>query len=219
MSTSKRFALFILALIIVFFLVLVFWPFILNSIIIPISTVVWIVLRIYVLSIDQKYYWGAFILGIMVLVLWQFFQEEPNPEPDKIKEENIIFTDIEFWQNKFLNLSNNQIDRQLIKKELIHLLTAMYTAEQQDKSQYMILDAIIEKEIPLPETIYDFLFSEELKGKQRSIIKTLKKIWQTPVNWIKLKGIRETQMMETQRMIIEILSLIEISLEIKHDNQ
>ena len=61
MNISKRLVIVVFLLLIILFVGLLFWPFVLDDIIAPASLVVWILLRIFVLSIDQKYYWGAAI--------------------------------------------------------------------------------------------------------------------------------------------------------------
>ena len=65
MKFSRRMVISILFIVIILLFGMFFWPFILNNIITPIALAVWLLLRIFVLSIDQKYYWGAIIFVVV----------------------------------------------------------------------------------------------------------------------------------------------------------
>jgi hypothetical protein len=219
MNKSRRILLFTLSLIFILYLVIVFWPFIVSKIIVPISTALWIGLRIFILSVDQKLYWVAFTLGILVLIFRRLVHGESSPEPDQTLGEVVKFKDIDTWQNNLSIYSNSLTEQQFIRHKLIDLLTAMYAAEQEEICSYMVLDAIRRKEIPLPEPLFLMLFPEEPERKQRSIMNTLKKIWLAPSNWIRQNRISKNRTMETRRMITEVLTYIETSLEMNHEQQ
>ncbi len=217
MAISKRIVLFTLILFVSLILILVFWPFIVNEFVMPIAKVVWLGLRIFVLSIDQKYYWGAFTLVLMLVLFRHFFQGGPEVEAEKGTYTSVVFTDIEYWQNNFMTYSNSPAEQDFIKRELIQLLTSMYASTQDGTPQFLVLDAIKEKAIPLPEHIYAFFFSEELQDKRPSFKKTLKNILQMPLKWINQKREGKIRAMQTRRMIEEVLIFMESSLGIDYD--
>ena len=51
---------------IIIFGALLFWPFVLNDVIRPMAMAVWVLARILVLSIDQKYFWYAVAFSIVI---------------------------------------------------------------------------------------------------------------------------------------------------------
>ncbi len=103
-------------------------------------------MRIFVLSIDQKYYWGAFTLVLMLVLFRHFFPGRPEVEAEKGTYTSVVFTDIEYWQNNFMTYSNSPAEQDFIKRELIQLLTSMYASTQDGTPQFLVLDAIKEKQ-------------------------------------------------------------------------
>ena len=80
MKFSRRMVISILFVMLILLVGMLFWPFILNEIIKPIALVVWLLLRIFVLSIDQKYYWGA-IIFVVVVFLFRLLSQDTNTVP------------------------------------------------------------------------------------------------------------------------------------------
>ena len=80
MSRSKRFVLVSLVAALVLFLGLLFWPFVLATILQPIALVLWLLLRILVLSVHQKYFWYALVFAA-VLVLFRLLRQTPSEAP------------------------------------------------------------------------------------------------------------------------------------------
>lgn len=78
MNSSRRLTLIGFLLLLTLFVGLLFWPFILNDIITPASLVVWLLLRIFVLSIGQKYYW-AVIIFLTAFFLYRRLLPLPPP--------------------------------------------------------------------------------------------------------------------------------------------
>jgi len=219
MAHTKRILLFSFSFIFILFLVIVFWPFIFTKIIVPISTVIWIGLRMFVLSLDQSLYWVVFTLGIMVLILRRLVQWESNTENDKTLGVVVKFRDIETWHNKLSIYANTITEQESIRQKLLDLVAAWYAAEQEDKIPYLVSDAMRRKEIPLPDSIYTILFTEETEENERSFKRMLKKILHAPANWMMQKRIQRNRAMETRRMITEVLTYLETSLEINNEHR
>ena len=68
MNISRRSVVSILFAAVILFVGVLFWPFILTNIINPTALVVWLLLRLLVLSIHQKYYWTAIIFVVLVFL-------------------------------------------------------------------------------------------------------------------------------------------------------
>ncbi len=69
MKISRRLVIFIFFLLVVLFAALLNWPVVMSEIIEPFSLVAWLLLRIFVLSIDQQYYWIALILTVSIFAI------------------------------------------------------------------------------------------------------------------------------------------------------
>jgi hypothetical protein len=200
---------------------LLFWPFILNEIITPTSQVVWVLLRIFVLSIDQKYYWGAIIL---IIAIFLYLRLLPPPHPTIQSEDsqhlNETMRTLDYWRSLFNLIDQRVQDDEMLKKELARLLLSYYATKQHTLADFRLYDALQQGKIPLPEQMHAFLFPEEPQPVGRSLIihtrKLVQSIKNTPRKWIRRWTGQETA--ERHRMIDEILCFMETSLEMKNDD-
>ena len=215
MNISKRVVTSILVTAIILFAVLLFWPFILSNIIKPIALVVWVLLRILVLSIDQKYFWMAIVFVAVFFLFRLLPQEQPVVESDTYLETNATIKSIGYWRILLTYNDQNIREEKILRRELLQLLTSLYASKQHSSTNFDIYDALQRGEIPLPENIRAFLFSEEPHKSEGSIKKFFQAIQKTPRKWIRQWTGQEKA--EHYRTIDEVLCFIETSLEIKND--
>lgn len=219
MKISKSKMLYILILVLLAFLAVVYWPALYLNIIYPISGALWIFLRIFILSIDQKYYWGVLIFGALVYFMCILFQESGSPEADEEQEsETIAYQGIESWENTFNTYTSDWGEKFFIKRELTNLLTTIYLDADRRDPSYIILDKIKNKQIEIPEHIYSFLFQDELNREPGSWQERVKKFVQTPIRWIKHGEQIRHRRLASKKMVNEIITFLETSLEIRHDD-
>jgi hypothetical protein len=217
MNKSTRLGFFLLLVIILLFVGVFFWPFILNEIIRPAALVVWLFLRIFVLSIGQSLYWIAIIFAVLVF-LARFLSRSHSPlPPDESLDPNKTIESIRYWRIRFSLTTNSPRDQINIKRELAHLLASLYESKQRTSINFEIYDALQRGQIPLPDHLHTFLFPEEPQESGRSIKKLLESIRQLPRKWIRRWTGQETA--EQYRMIEEVLGFMETSLEIKNDER
>jgi len=216
MKYSRRMIVSILFGMLLLLFVMFFWSFVFNQIITPIALTAWLFLRIFVLSIDQNYYWGA-IIFVVVVFLFRLHSEAPSTPPigDSLDANDTMRT-IEYWQSRFLLTNPSAYDDKEIKRELIHLVASLYASKQRSSPSFIIYDALERGEIPLPDHIHSFLFAGEPKESTQSLKGFMRAIQETPRKWIRRWTGQQTK--EYHRMIDEILSFMETSLEIEHDN-
>lgn len=195
------------------FITLVFWPFILNEIIRPVALVVWLLLRVFILSIDQKYYWGALILSMLFFLYRLLPQVSATAYPEFSESSNATLRAIGYWRNIFFLTGHEDYDSQTLKKELAGLLITHYATKQRTVANLEIHEALQQKEIPLPEDVYAFLFANEPQENQRSLKNRLQAIAKAPQKWLRRASGREAA--EHKRMINEVLAFLETALEIK----
>ena len=215
--SSRRLVISLLIGAILLFVGLLFWPFIRINIVEPTALALWLLLRILVLSIDQKYFWYAAII-LAVIFLFRLLRQEPasiqeEPHPDT----NATIQNIGYWRVLFTYNDQDVRDEKILKGKLIGLLTSLYASKQSTSSDYRVYDALQQGRIPLPENIRTFLFPSEPQESGGPIERLLQSIQRTSRKWIRQWTGREKS--EYYRMIDEVLDLVETSLEIKNDDR
>ena len=213
MKTSQRVVLACLVAAILLLAGLLFWPFILSNIIKPTALVVWLLLRILVLSIDQKYFWLALIFFAAVFVFRILSYARETVQPDVYLQSNATLDNIEYWRVRFAGNSHNIWEEKTLKRDLLHLLISCYASNQNTANNFDMYQALEQGEVPLPEHIRDFLFSQEPREPDRSIKSFFRSIRETPRKWIDRWTGQEKA--KQYQMIAEALSFMETSLEIK----
>jgi hypothetical protein len=192
---------------------ILFWPVVLNDIIAPVSLMVWFLLRIFVLSIGQDYYWGA-IIFVVVIFLIRLLSQDPNPVGvEDFPETNATIKKIGYWNNLFTQTGNDVLNEKYIKRELIRLLLSLYASKRRTPADFKLFEALRYRAIPLPEHIHDFLFPDEPKESRRSLKGLLHSVRETPRRWIRRWTGREIAY--HFQMLDEVICFMEDSLEIK----
>jgi hypothetical protein len=213
MNISRRPVIVVFFLLIILFVGMFFWSFVLNEIITPISLAVWILLRVFVLSIDQKYYWGAIIFITSIFLYYHFLPpHQPTVQSEDFQNSNEIMRTIGYWRSLF-TLTNRD---KTLKKELARLLLSRHATKQRTLPYFRLYDALQQGEIPIPDQIHAFLFLEEPQEVGRSFKKLVQSIRNTPRTWIRRWTGQESA--EYYRMIDEVFCFIETSLEMENDD-
>jgi hypothetical protein len=216
MKISKSVAIGLLFVGLTLLLGMFFWPFILNQIITPTATAVWLLLRLFVLSIDQIYYWGAIII-LVIVFLFRWLPQEPITFPSgDILSENETIINIGRWRNLFIVTEDSVQDDRFFKQELIHLLLSLYATKQRASNNYLLYEALQRGEFPLPERIHTFLFPGEPQKSKWLVVNLFQSARTSLRKWKRRWTGQETA--DHYQMIDEILRLIESSMEMKNDD-
>lgn len=195
-----------------------YWPFILDEIIAPTSLGVWVLLRIFVLSIDQKYYWVAVILiSSFFLCLRLLPRVPPDVQSEGFRDTNATMSSIGFWHILFADISRKVQDDRILKKELVYLLLSLYATNQHTTADFRLFAALQSGQIPLPEHIHTLLFTEEPQESKQPIKRLPHFIKKTFRKWV--RGWTGQERAEHHREIDELLCFMETSLEIKNDER
>jgi hypothetical protein len=195
---------------------MLFWPFILNDIVTPISQVVWLLLRLFVLSIDQKYYWGAIIFIVFFFIYRLFSPIRPIVRSEGFQNSDANMRAIDHWHSLFTMTAHDVLDKKSLKRELVGLLLSLYATKQRTSADFRLYEALQRGEISIPEHIHNFLFLEEPQKAGWSFKKLIQSIQNAPRKWIHRWTGQEIA--EHYRMIDEVLSFLEASLEMKNDD-
>src|SRR5829696_9263047 len=185
MNRSKRVVLSLLIAAILLFLGLLFWPFLLNNIIRPAALVLWLLIRILVLSIHQKYIWYVAIFLSFILLFRFLPQEQSDVQPYSPREPNTVLINIGSWHNLFVYNGQSAREEETLKRELTYLLTSLHVSNQSESNHFGIRDAMQKGDIPLPGNIHAFLFSQELPASGGLLRRFFQSIRKTPRQWIR----------------------------------
>lgn len=213
MNISRRLIVSFLVAAIILFVGLLFWPFIFHNIIEPTAAAVWLLLRILVLSIDQKYFWYASILVAVIFLFRLLPREQSAIQTNSYAHMNATITHIGYWRVLFTYDGQDVRDEKTLKRELIHLLTSLYASKQSASNNFAVYEALQRGEIPLPQHMHTFLFPVELQDSGGPMKRFIQSIRKRARKWIRQRTGQEKA--DHYRMIDEVLNFLETSLEIK----
>jgi hypothetical protein len=107
-------------------------------------------------------------------------------------------------------------DQETLKRELIHLLLSLYASKQRTSTSFLLYEALQKGELPLPEHIRTFLFPDEPKESKWSFNKLMQSFRTAAQKWMQRWTGQEIA--DHYRMIDEVLSFMETSMEMKNDD-
>jgi len=215
-TISRRLALSLFVLLLALFASLLFWPFVLDNLLTPIALVIWLLLRIFVLSIGQQYYWGAVTLAALFLLFRLLPDETASAAEENSLESNETMKTVEYWRSLFTLGDNNIRDSKTLKWELTRLLLSHFATRQHKAADFELYDALQRGDVPLPQNIHAFLFTEEPQVARRSLMQRLQAVGQAPRNWIRRWSGAEAA--EYYHMIDAVFSFMEAFQETKNDD-
>jgi hypothetical protein len=193
-----------------------FWPFVLNKIIEPTSLAIWLLLRIFVLSIDQKYYWGAIIFVIAIFLFRLLPQNQIDIQSDNFLESNAAIKNVEYWRVLFTQTGQSIQDEETLKRELTRLLLSFYASKHCTSTNFLLYESLQRGELPLPVHIHKFLFSDKPKKTKWSLNQFIQSVGTAARKWIRRWTGQEAA--EYYRMIDDVLSFMERAMEMKNDD-
>jgi hypothetical protein len=182
----------------------------------PLSILFWLFWRA-VQSFDQAIYW---ILVILSIALYAFFRNLGRtagagsaPSPDS----NVTLEKINHWRI-LIPLTADEIDApNVIKQNLAKMLTAIHASRQPESAHWEIDEALRQRRIPLPESIYGFLFPAEPAEKPPFLLRITEDFLQAPLKLARRLSGRETA--GYYRSIEKVLTYMESLMEKKHDEK
>lgn len=196
----------------------VFWPFIAAQIIAPIALLAWLLLRIFVLSISQQFYWYGAILAVLITLFRLWPQSFNNAPFEKHAEMNVAINTFERWRNLFSPTNSDAHSTGTLRQELVWLLLSLHATKQQFDADHQLHGALRRREIDLPDAIHAFLFPDETPAKPRSFLQRSLDFWLTPLKWAQRRRRQQREMAQRHDRIDEVLGYIEKSLETNNDN-
>jgi hypothetical protein len=169
------------------------------------------------LSIHQKYFWYAAILAAIIVLYRLLPRARMDVDPDTSAETNSTMTNIAYWRGQFIYNGETVREQKNLKRELTYLLASLYASKQSTSNDYRIHDALQQGKIPLPQNIHAILFAQEPSLSGGPLRRFIGSIRRTATKRIRQWTGQEEA--EHYKMIDELLTFMETSLEIKHDDR
>ena len=220
MKISRRTVLIIAFILGLFLLVGFSFPsFVQDNFITPIALVLLLCWRI-VQSIDQQVYWIALIFSVVIYALVRLYrsiQGSDTFEQTQSLNLNAALEQIRYWRTS-IRLTDFKIDRSnILEHNLAKMLAAVYASKQLHVTQYEIYSALEQREMPLPDPVYTFLFPAQSSGAKRSIKQILRSLRDIPRKRIHRWTGREKA--EYYQLLDQVLKFMESVMENEHDDK
>jgi hypothetical protein len=193
-----------------------FREFIFKNFIWPLAFVAWVFWRD-VLSVDQVIYWILLILSIMLYAFIRNARRSANISSAPSPDSNATLEEINRWRI-VIPLTTDEIDTpNILKQNLGKMLTVIYTSRQPESAHWEVDEALRQRRIPIPESIYGFLFPAKPAEKAPFFLRIARDILQAPGKLARRWSGRETA--GYYRSIEEVLTYMESLMEKKHDDK
>jgi hypothetical protein len=188
-----------------------------QAVILPVATAAWLLLRFFVLSVDQEVYWWGLISLVVIVILGRLAlgaKTQGKPSMDQYTASALSRDRADYWRSSILLNAHSAGERDLFRRDLMWLFTSMHASRREGNENYKIREAIQKREIPVPEYVHSFFFPMLPGAPERPY-------WRHPISWLKhifrprrRPGRKKSQYFDS---IDEVLSYLETSLEMNDD--
>jgi hypothetical protein len=176
MKGPERLVLSLLVFAAILFACVLFWPFLLENILKPLSLTGWLLLRIFLLSISQATIWGILIVAAILFFAFRFLLSGSAEAEYGTRPANSTLTNLEFWRTS-MSVRPYYPDKIIdLRKKMIQVLVSIYASRKRIPPNFTVLEAFQQGDIPLPPAVHAFLFAVEKKEPWRAFPDWLKRI-------------------------------------------
>lgn len=220
MKISRRTILIVAFILGLFLLVGFSFPsFIQDNLITPIALMLWLCWRI-LRSFDEQVYWIALIFAVVfysLIRLYRSAQAVDTFEQTQSPDSNAVLERMSYWRTSIL-LTGFEIDQSnRLGRSLANMLADLYASKQLHVAPHEIYSALEQRQMPLPEPIYTFLFPAQSSGAKRSVKQILRNLRDTPRRQFRRWTGREKA--EFYQLLDQVLEFMESVMENKHDDK
>ncbi|MGA2613691.1 MAG: hypothetical protein ABSG38_09580 [Spirochaetia bacterium] len=215
MTVSLRSVVLFLVVGVLLLLALVFQKFVLANIVLPAATVAWLLLRIFVLSLDQQTYWWGLIILAGLAGLVRLFQITMANAPGPLPSPGTVRDRASYWRESILANARETSNEDAFRRELSWLIATLCSSQMRGSAKYQVREALLQRQIPLPESVHAFLFSSDASAPQQpgGALFSARRAFRGRIR-------RRTgrAVFEYFRSIDEVLTFMEASMEMKNDD-
>jgi hypothetical protein len=132
---------------------------VLQGLVLPAATALWLILRTFVVSIDQGVYWW----GLIVLVLFGSFMLLLRGADSRAGAHFSVarpaWDPSRRWQDSIVLGRTTTPSRDTFRQNLTWLLSSLYASPRSGEEKYQVRGALQEGRISIPRGVHDFLFA------------------------------------------------------------
>lgn len=133
---------------------------ILENFLKPLALILYLILRTFLLPIDQIILWGIMIFAVSIIIFMRFDDITAEGKPINESTKNFYAEKYASWKLCLSSDSRDAHSQKYLKRELISMMVALYAAGKRIPVDFRLFDAFKAKEIPVPEKIHTFLYAE-----------------------------------------------------------
>lgn len=142
----------------ILFVGLIFSGWVVPNIVRPAAETVWLFLRVFILNVDQAYYWNILTIAITIWVIYQFARRKVPVQRKDAAVRNEAANNLKNWQ-EFINYERQDDSlRGIARDKLLRLVISHYAVGQPSIDQADIRQDLEQHQLPLPDSVYGFLF-------------------------------------------------------------
>ena len=181
---------------------LLFPQFFLTEVLLPASTVVWLLLRLLILSIDQEVYWWCLVAAVVLVAVVRLMPSLSVP-PGSVAARPA--DDVDRWRSSILVNIRSSADVDTFRRDMAWMLTEMYSSHG-GPAPYEIREELAAGRIPLPPSVHAFLFPSRRPQSAVAALRT----------WSDRRTGKETA--RYLRAVDDVLTFMETTLEMTHEH-
>lgn len=191
------------------------WPWLRAMVILPLATVVWLLLRIFVLSIHRGVYWTALAALVPILLLLLLRRRTALAAlPPAASRPLLRSHPVETWRWLVEHTARGVRSLPSIGwNGFVQLAVARCALEHRVPGNYQLHDRMRSGEVPLPSAVHAFLFPDLAQPAHGS----LPRRWLERVRLV-LRRLTGREREARLRTMSQLLSFLEDSLELPHDD-
>jgi hypothetical protein len=156
-----------------------------NYLVAPVSLVVWLLVRVFVLTIDQQIYWVVLIFVALFFLSRRFQEGTAAAGQPPLWEANTALENLKTWRST-IRFTGSQVEYQnTVKRELAKLLVNLHASQMTGSVFYQVYDDLKQGRIPLPGGIQTFLFAGEPSEPGPVLPRVLNAIRRAPAQWMR----------------------------------
>lgn len=212
MNRTTRLALFGLVLGLFLFLGLLFSSWTIPNIVLPVAQAVWLFLRMFILSVNQEFYWWLLEFCVAIWALYKLSLGEEPVRGEVYIPYNEALNNQKLWKELLAFSKGDAVQRDILKQRLILLLASHYNTSRRDSTLLEVRQALETRQLPLPDPLYAFLFIPEPEKPRnlsmRSLLRTFRQ---------KVRRMSGREAADFNGMVYELIEFIENSSEKKYE--
>jgi hypothetical protein len=193
------------------------WPWLQASVVTPLALLAWLLLRLFVLSVDQQVWWLAATFAVPALLVLAL-RRPPGPGLVEEAGPQAPVHPLESWRRLLEQEARGVRERRLMGWDgLAQLLVSLVALERRVPADYLVHEALRSGRLPLPPAVHAFAFPPAPARPARWPGRLLSRLRAAPRRALRRLTGRELQ--ERRQGIAAVLAYLEDSLELTpHDD-